>query len=111
MSLVNVMEKIVSERLNDMLQSENCCKCDRCIEDMMAFALNRLPSKYVSTFSGELFSKLSSTMRQNSVDIDVAITSAIDCVSSNPSHDINAAVADAIDFVSANPSHEINQDK
>ena len=113
MALVNVMEQIVEDRLMRMLEGENCCKCERCIDDMKAYALNRLPSKYVSSFSGELFSKLSSTMRQNTVDIDIAVASAIDCVSAKPSHQIplpqekiNDVVADAIDYVSANPPHE-----
>ena len=88
MSLVNIMEKIVAEKLEVMLAERECCKCDRCIEDMTALALNHLPAKYVSSHNGELFSKLDSTMRQNSVDINVAVTNAIDCVSARPSHEV-----------------------
>ena len=40
MALVNVMEEIVDEKLMQMLESETCCKCERCIEDMKATALN-----------------------------------------------------------------------
>ena len=40
MALVNVMENIVEEKLHRMLESEDCCKCDRCFEDMKAKALN-----------------------------------------------------------------------
>ena len=87
MALVNMMEKFVDEKLAVMLESESCCKCDRCIEDMKAIALNRLPAKYVSTHNGELFSKLDSTIRQNSVDINFAIAHAIECVSKKPAHD------------------------
>ena len=86
MALVNVMEKVVDDRLEEMLRSENCCKCERCLEDMKAIALNKLPSKYVSTHNGELFSKLDSTLRQSAVDINVAVSNAIACVSKNPSH-------------------------
>ena len=86
MALINIMEKLVLEKLEEMLQHENCCKCERCVEDMTAKALNKLPAKYVSTHNGELFSKLDSTVRQNSVDINVAIAEAIDCISKNPSH-------------------------
>ncbi|MGN1340371.1 MAG: late competence development ComFB family protein [Oscillospiraceae bacterium] len=86
MALVNVMENLVKEKLEEMLQHENCCKCDRCLEDMTAKALNRLPAKYVSTHNGQLFSKLDSTLRQNTVDINIAVAEAIDCISKNPSH-------------------------
>ncbi|MDE6728296.1 MAG: late competence development ComFB family protein [Oscillospiraceae bacterium] len=86
MALVNVMESIVEEKLNQMLKEEACCQCDRCLEDMKAMALNQLPSKYVSTHNGELFSKLNSLMRQNSIDINVAVSYAIKIVSERPSH-------------------------
>lgn len=86
MALVNVMEKVVDDRLEEMLRSENCCKCERCLEDMKAIALNKLPAKYVSTHNGELFTKLDSTLRQKVVDINVAVSNAIACVSQNPSH-------------------------
>lgn len=88
MALVNVMESIVDEKLKQMLKEEDCCKCDRCLEDMKAMSLNQLPSKYVSTHNGELFSKLNSLMRQNSIDINVAISYAIKVVSERPSHDV-----------------------
>lgn len=88
MALINVMEKIVAEKLEYLLKDRDCCKCERCIEDMTAMALNRLPSKYVSSYNGELFTKLDSTLRQNSVDINVAVTNAIDCVSARPSHKV-----------------------
>ena len=87
MALVNVMEKVVEDRLEAMLKTENCCQCDRCLEDMKAIALNKLPAKYVSTHNGELFTKLDSTLRQKVVDINVAVSNAIACVSKNPTHD------------------------
>lgn len=87
MALVNVMEKIVDEKLQQMLASENCCKCERCVEDMKAIALNKLPAKYVSSNNGELFTKLAATARQNSVDINIAVSNAIECVASHPSHE------------------------
>lgn len=86
MALVNVMERIVKEKLEEMLNNEKCCKCERCVEDMTARALNKLPAKYVSTHNGELFSKLDSSIRQNSVDINIAVAEAIECIAKNPSH-------------------------
>lgn len=86
MALVNMMERFVDEKLDAMLANENCCKCERCLEDMKAIALNKLPAKYVSTHNGELFSKLDSTIRQNCVDLNIAVAAAIEAVSKNPSH-------------------------
>lgn len=86
MALINMMEKFVDEKLDELLAGEKCCKCERCQEDIRAIALNKLPAKYVSTHNGELFSKLDSTIRQNSADITVAIAYAIECVSKRPSH-------------------------
>ena len=86
MALVNIMEDIVEDKLAEMLKTESCCKCERCIEDMTALALNKLPARYVSTHNGELFSKLDSTIRQNCVDLNIAVAAAIEAVSKNPSH-------------------------
>ena len=86
MAIINVMENFVGERIEAMLESENCCKCERCVDDMKAIALNKLPAKYVSTHNGELFSKLDATIRQNAVDINIAVAAAIDAVSKRPSH-------------------------
>jgi len=87
MALFNMMEKFVDDKLKLMLEEEDCCKCSRCVEDMKAIALNKLPAKYVSTHNGELFSKLNATIRQNSADIMVAISQAIELVSAHPSHE------------------------
>lgn len=87
MSIINVMEAFVTERIEAMLENESCCKCDRCLDDMKAIALNKLPAKYVSSHNGELFSKLDASIRQNAVDINIAVAAAIDAVSKRPSHE------------------------
>ncbi len=84
MAVVNVMESVVKERLGVLLQDVDCCKCDKCIDDMMAIALNTLKPKYVNSHKGELFSRLDTTKYQNTIDIDVAVTKAINIVIANP---------------------------
>lgn len=88
MPVVNVMEEMVKIKLKDRLDKTDCCKCEKCVDDMMAIALNRLPSKYVSTPRGELFSRVGSSLeKQNSLDIEFAVVSAIEFVSTHPHHD------------------------
>lgn len=88
MPLVNSMEQIVTETVREiMTQDESCCKCEQCIEDAECLALNALPSKYVSTAKGELYSKLSQVMiKQHSIDVHVACLNAVEFVKSHPHH-------------------------
>lgn len=87
MSVYNVMEQLVNDKLEERLAKYDCCKCEKCIDDMMAIALNRLPAKYVSTPKGELFSRVGSSLeKQNTLDIEFAVVSAIEFVSSHTRH-------------------------
>lgn len=85
--LVNMMEHYVDERLNELLDQFDCCKCEICLEDMKAFALNRLPAKYVSTINGQVFTRIQQEMEsQPTVDLDVAVIQAIESVVARPRH-------------------------
>ena len=88
MAFINMMEKLVDIRMEERFKvdSENC-KCAQCQEDIKCIALNNLPPKYVSTSKGELFSKIDQQMvRQNVLDIDMAVISAMEFVKKNPRH-------------------------
>ena len=87
MPIVNVMEQLVDAKLDELLPKSSCCKCQKCTDDIKAIALNRLPAKYVSTDLGELFTRVNSAMeQQNSLDINFAVYSAIEFVSTHPHH-------------------------
>ena len=86
MAVVNIMENIISEKLDLQLKDCDCCKCNDCKQDMLAYALNIIPPKYVNSAKGELFGRINSTKLQNSVDIDIAIAKAISIVSASPNH-------------------------
>ncbi|MGN0554190.1 MAG: late competence development ComFB family protein [Oscillospiraceae bacterium] len=86
MAVVNIMEEIISEKLDLQLKDCDCCKCNDCRHDMLAYALNIVPPKYVNSAKGELFGRINSTKLQNSVDIDIAIAKAISIVSASPNH-------------------------
>ena len=88
MPIFNVMEHMVDAKLKELLPKSNCCTCEKCTDDIRALALNRLPAKYVSSDMGELYARAYTTMEmQNSLDINFAVYSAIDFVTSHPHHD------------------------
>ncbi|MCL2854246.1 MAG: late competence development ComFB family protein [Defluviitaleaceae bacterium] len=83
----NYMEDCVLDLLGPVLENLSSCQCDNCALDIMAIALNSLPTKYVVTKKGELYTKLSSLQNQSDVDIITAIAKASVIVSRNPRHD------------------------
>ncbi|MCP8968386.1 late competence development ComFB family protein [Ectobacillus ponti] len=58
MAVQNVMEIIVEQVLKEFSRSHKLhCECEECREDILALALNHLPSKYASTHEGEAIVK------------------------------------------------------
>jgi competence protein ComFB len=52
----------------------------------MALVLNKLPSKYVVTLKGRVYTKLSELELQRKADIVKELTKAIEIVKNNPQH-------------------------
>ncbi len=87
MKICNYLEDIVREELEKVLADiKDICKCDKCKLDMIAWALNRLPSQYVVTEKGRIYTKLKEENMQVKVDVMIALTKAILSVSKNPQH-------------------------
>lgn len=84
--LMNYMEEVVSKKTDEILKLMNICKCDKCKLDIMALALNELPSKYVVSEQGQLYAKLSELEQQFDIDIETSIIKAAVFVSKNPKH-------------------------
>lgn len=84
--LMNYMEEFVSKKTDEILKLMNICKCDKCKLDIMALALNELPSKYVVSEQGQLYAKLSELEQQFDIDIETSIIKAAVFVSKNPKH-------------------------
>lgn len=82
----NLMEELVINSLEDVLKDINMCKCETCVTDITAIALNSLPPKYIVTEMGELYSKSNVLRQQFEVDIISAITKAAVIVKRNPRH-------------------------
>ncbi|HNR03479.1 MAG TPA: late competence development ComFB family protein [Bacillota bacterium] len=84
--LKNYMEDLVIKRTDEILKSIDVCKCDKCKLDIIALALNSLPSKYVVSAKGELYAKVSELEQQFDIDVGTAIIKAAFLVNENPRH-------------------------
>jgi competence protein ComFB len=84
--MVNIMENIVRERLDHLLNNFDCCKCDVCKDDMTALALNNLPSKYVTTSTGELLGRTETLNQAAMQALDIDIVMSINKVAKSPNH-------------------------
>jgi competence protein ComFB len=85
----NYMEDCVADMMQSVLTDVNCCSCERCRLDIMAYVLNKLPPKYVVTRKGHLYTKLSAIQTQFDVDIVSSIAQAAALISTRPRHDEN----------------------
>jgi len=87
MKIQNYMEDVVQDEMEELLsERDNVCKCNKCKLDMMVWALNRLPARYVITDRGRLYTKLKEQEVQFKTDVVKVLTRAIDFVSKNPQH-------------------------
>jgi len=81
------MEDAVEDILNNTLsERKDVCKCNKCKLDMMAWALNRLPSKYVVTSKGRIYTRLEEIGIQFKADIIREVAKAIEHIKKSPRH-------------------------
>lgn len=84
----NAMEIFVEQKLEQMWKNTNSCHCRRCHDDIMAYALNHLPTKYVSTSKGELYNRAAALSIDHGVVIIKALTEAMKLVEEHPRHPV-----------------------
>ncbi|MDD2496449.1 MAG: late competence development ComFB family protein [Tissierellia bacterium] len=86
----NYMEEVVRNLLNNILKTDpnydNICKCERCLDDIMAIVLNNLKPYYITTKKGEVYAEYTSLETQLQVEIISEIIKAIEFVSTSPNH-------------------------
>jgi len=86
MALYNVMEEVVRDVLiqyKDQLQLT--CQCERCLNDIMAIALNELPPRYIANEEyGPYVRAAHVADRQGATNIILIVTKAATFVSNNP---------------------------
>ncbi|MCX7715459.1 MAG: late competence development ComFB family protein [Clostridia bacterium] len=86
---INLMEALVESKLDEIIDTLDCCKCERCRRDIIAYALNHLPSKYVTSESGMLFAKLEFFSLQHEANVMTQLLRAVEIVSRSPRHEEN----------------------
>lgn len=85
--LKNITEMLVEQKLDELLKKDDqCCKCQQCREDIIAYALNQLNPHYVSTGQGQLYTKAKVLTIDYEVEITAALARAIQLVTEHPRH-------------------------
>lgn len=88
LTLKNMMEILVREKLAETIDNYGCCKCDKCQMDILSYALNQLPPRYVATPIGGVFAKAEQLSIQHGADVLSAIARGVAIVESRPRHDV-----------------------
>ncbi|MFZ5943373.1 MAG: late competence development ComFB family protein [Bacillota bacterium] len=84
---VNLTEILVERVVEEQYKKRTgICPCDTCKADIMAYALNQLPPRYVNTDKGELYVRAGTLNSQMATDLLVAVSKAIEHVTKNPRH-------------------------
>lgn len=65
----------------------DCCTCKRCMSDLVAYTLNRLPPKYVGTRPGEAYEGMAELAAKYDEDIRTAVLLGAKLVKAYPRHD------------------------
>jgi competence protein ComFB len=60
------------------------CGCETCQADVLVYALNRLPARYVASLEGTVITELNLDKQQNRASIDVAVMDGFRKVSASP---------------------------
>lgn len=83
--LFNITEKIVLKKLNAILKRMNCCRCDRCKQDIIAIALNNLKPMYIVATKGEIEQKIEA-LKDTGSKVITEVIKAILIVRKSPRH-------------------------
>lgn len=83
--LYNLTEKLVLEKLDVTLKKMNCCRCDRCKEDIVALSLNSLKPMYVVATKQEINNKINQS-EELGLQVTTAVLKAVLAVRKNPRH-------------------------
>ncbi|MCH4239713.1 MAG: late competence development ComFB family protein [Oscillospiraceae bacterium] len=82
----NIMEDMVEQVYDKIKDQLDCCQCQCCRNDIIAYALNQLPPHYVVSHEGKLYAKMYLMKEQHSMDITSALTKGAMLVREHPRH-------------------------
>jgi len=83
--LYNVIEKLVMNKLDATLRKMNCCRCDRCKEDIVAIALNNLKPMYIVASKEDINRKIEELGEIGS-EVTTEVIKAVLTVRKSPRH-------------------------
>jgi len=88
-NLINETERIVLEQMETQLElesSKDICKCQDCVLDMTALALNSLKPHYRVSLIGTVYAH---AVLDNEIaeEVKIAVAASIKKIADNPSHD------------------------
>ncbi len=83
---INVMEKLVEEKVGHYMEQFGVCMCSRCRADVMAIALTKLPGKYVVVNKETVSPLINFYSNKFAGQITVEITKACIRVNESPHH-------------------------
>jgi competence protein ComFB len=87
--LVNEAEKMVLDELGRQLERYpgQICRCNDCVVDMAAMALNAVKPLYRFSLLGSLYAAQAMSEESYASGVREAVSAAIEKVRENPSHD------------------------
>ena len=83
---INVMQVLVEEKAPKYAQMFGLCTCERCMEDVKAYTLNHLPSKYVVIEPGDRIPRLTVYEGRFASDITAQLLQACKVIMAHPHH-------------------------
>ncbi|MCI8834507.1 MAG: hypothetical protein HFH24_03900 [Ruminococcus sp.] len=83
---VNVMERIVKDKIIYFMRQFDVCTCDRCVADTIAMTLNGLTPKYIVTTPAAVDPLLSYYTNRLIPDVTVEATKACIIIKDHPRH-------------------------
>lgn len=94
MGLYNVTEALVKEAFSSAYRGPGRlqCACERCMEDILAIALNNLTTHYVSTDQGYAYVKAQFFDQQMQSDVLRELAFAARTVGERPRHGVDKGV-------------------
>ncbi len=81
----NLVEDFVNREYDLLVPKvEGFCGCELCREDVLVYALNRLPPQYVSQRTGEVLGKVAQQAEQPVADVSVLLLNGFRKVKAAP---------------------------